>query len=327
MPNARIFYFTYDHNKPTGGQKHTYRHVDILNKHGFDAVALHMKDGFRLTWFDNDTRVAYASRVMTEFNVETDIVVLPEDLGLDMFKFPGRKVIFNKNLYYGFQAFNFTKVEYPYLSPDVIAVLAVSEHNQRHLQYAYPHLDVLRVYCEIKADVFRFASALTKKPQVATIRKGDGRLATIFHMLDSRSAAGLNRAREFEWVFLGELSERGVARVLAESPIFVFASIEEGLARMPLEAMASGCLTVGYGHGPLREVLPQGCQFACGEEIELVRFLETAMAAYPTAFDAFNTQINEGVGLASAFSLERSERSVVDAWERILGSQRGSLTQ
>lgn len=32
-PHVRIFYFCYSHDRPTGGQKQAYHHVDILNRH------------------------------------------------------------------------------------------------------------------------------------------------------------------------------------------------------------------------------------------------------------------------------------------------------
>ena len=57
MRHRRVFYHCYDDPKPTGGQKHTYQHVDVLNRCGFDAYIVHHTPGFRLTWFDNDTRV------------------------------------------------------------------------------------------------------------------------------------------------------------------------------------------------------------------------------------------------------------------------------
>jgi hypothetical protein len=49
----KIFYRAWSHNRPTGGQKQMYRHVDILNSAGFDAYIFHDNDGFRLTWFEN----------------------------------------------------------------------------------------------------------------------------------------------------------------------------------------------------------------------------------------------------------------------------------
>ena len=99
MSGARIFYYCYSHNEPLGGQKHTYRHVDILNAHGFEAYALHQKAGFRLTWFENRTRVIDEHGFHQIYDPERDYLALPEVLGARILDFPGRKVIFDKGLY------------------------------------------------------------------------------------------------------------------------------------------------------------------------------------------------------------------------------------
>src|SRR3954471_22628081 len=92
---GRIYYFCYDHNRPTGGQKHTYEHVDILQAAGMEAFAVHREPGLRLTWFENDTPVKPLPEVIADFQSVRDYWVLPEDLGPRITAFPGRKVIFN----------------------------------------------------------------------------------------------------------------------------------------------------------------------------------------------------------------------------------------
>ncbi len=112
--NPTIYYYCYDHNLPSGGQKHTYRHVDILNKNGFDAKVLHTAKNFRLTWFDNTTPVVSYQECVAKMNERRDFLVLPEDLGPRILDFPGRKVIFNKNIFHGFSAFGYEmRATYP----------------------------------------------------------------------------------------------------------------------------------------------------------------------------------------------------------------------
>src|SRR5579872_4204043 len=57
----RIYYLCPDIDRPCGGTKQLYRHVDILNKRGYSAFILHGQQGFRLTWFQNNTPVAHKS--------------------------------------------------------------------------------------------------------------------------------------------------------------------------------------------------------------------------------------------------------------------------
>ncbi len=54
MSAPRIFYWAYDLQRPTGGEKRSYHHVAILRRHGYDARVLHRSRDFRLGWFGND---------------------------------------------------------------------------------------------------------------------------------------------------------------------------------------------------------------------------------------------------------------------------------
>jgi hypothetical protein len=100
-------------------------------------------------------------------------------------------------------------------------------------------------------------------------------------MFQARARAGLNRGLDYEWIFIDGFTEEAVARLFHESPVLIFLSMEEGIPRMPLEAMRSGCLVAGRQAGPLKE-LPQFA-FHCepGESIPVVEFLERLVAAGP----------------------------------------------
>lgn len=58
-PSSRIFFLCPDDNSNIGGIKKIYQHVDILNRHGYAAYVVHTRNGFRCTWFDNNTPIAY----------------------------------------------------------------------------------------------------------------------------------------------------------------------------------------------------------------------------------------------------------------------------
>ena len=57
-----IYYRCPDKDYPVGGIRVIYRHVDLLNRNGFDAAVLHRLHPFRCTWFENETRVAHELR-------------------------------------------------------------------------------------------------------------------------------------------------------------------------------------------------------------------------------------------------------------------------
>lgn len=323
MSDPRIFYFCYDHDRATGGQKHTYQHVDILNKHGYEAYIFHRQKDFRLRWFENETRVLDQEQVKAMHDRQRDFIVLPEDLGERILIFPGKKVIFNKNLYCGFQVFGTQRPAVdPYLDQEVVCAFAVSNHNAQHLQFAYPHLRVIKVCAGIDGNVFRYNSLARKERRIACIPKGTARgfLLTLYHMLQARAELGLNRLKDYEWTFLEGHTEREVADLLHKSLVFIFTSAEEGLGRMPLEAMLSGCLVAGLESGPQKEYLPPEYRFEPGNMIEMVRYVENITNSFPENINEWEQLSEQGRRNALAYSLEEQERSVVSAWEQILST-------
>ncbi|MFN3326167.1 MAG: hypothetical protein ACK5AZ_21935 [Bryobacteraceae bacterium] len=242
--SARIFYYCYSHSKPTGGQKHTYQHVDILNAAGIEAYAFHEESNFRLKWFENDTRVVDRPTVERLWR-EGDWFVLPEDLGVRALEYPGPRIIFNKGLFNGFYAFGLqTPQRYPYLDEETRGAFVVSEHNGQHLRFAYPDLAIFRVFPSIDPLIFRPRTLKEKKPRIVYLRKSFRSTSVIHHTIVSRAHTNRNNLRNFEWQLLTDLSEREIAAALRDSLLALFFNLEEGLPRFPLEAMACGCLVL-----------------------------------------------------------------------------------
>jgi glycosyltransferase involved in cell wall biosynthesis len=327
MTKPNIFYFCYSNDEPRGGQKETYQHVDILNRNGYQAFVFHPADDFRLTWFENETKVINRLARRSIYDETRDYIVLPEDLGARIRSYPGKKVIFNKNLYYGFTTFRRGERYYPYHDPQVVCAFVVSEHNKLHLNYAYPGLDVIRVRPGIDLDLFSYVALKRKKKQVACILKSKGQLLTLYHTLRSRAEAGLNPLKEYEWVFINGQSEREVANTLRDSILFIFLSVEEGLPRMPLEAMSCGCLVAGFRSGALGECLPPNIDFEYGDIMGIADFIEEVAKSSPEKMDQWQASCEIGRDKASAYSLKEQEDSVLMAWESILLKEPGRRPQ
>ena len=318
----RIFYYCYDHNRPTGGQKDTYLHVDTLNDVGYEAFALHSNEGFRLRWFTNSTPVVSMTTFRQTFDPKSDYIVLPEDLGKEILLFPGRKVIFNKNLYYGFACFGYQlPTLYPYQSSEVVAVFAMSEHNIRHLRFAYPDVRIMRVFSRIDENLFSFAPLAGKQKTIVCVPKAPASLATLYHMLLSRARAGLNSLADWQWVFLKDHTELEVATILKSSPLLVFLSVEEGLPRTPLEAMYCGCIVVGYGAVPLKECLPHEVQFEHGDLAGIARFIESLAASFPHSIEPWDALVRIGSDYAARYSAQNCRNSVISAWSDLLAGE------
>jgi glycosyltransferase involved in cell wall biosynthesis len=316
--HPRIFYYCYRHNRPTGGQKHTYRHVDVLNKNGFEAYAFHPGDSFRLDWFANRTEVITGDEYNRILDPLRDYTVLPEDLGMQIRDFRGRKVIFNKNIFTGFQSLGRQlRRDYPYLDPNIVGAFCVSEHNRQILQFAFPSLRVRTVRIEVNPAIFYPVDLRFKKPQIACIDKNEPDLLSVMHVLHARSVVKLN-SNNFAWRFLVNESEQETAQILRDSLILVFLSTAEGMGRLPLEAMASGCILAAYDSGPLSTVAPSYSGFRCGDIKGIAAFLESIIAAYPGGVSQWEPQIREGLAVAATFSPEAQEVSILESWTEFL---------
>lgn len=320
MATPKIFYFCYDHQHPTGGQKRTYRHVDILNQRcGLEAYVLHMRDQFRLTWFPNATRVVGLRQAMTLYNPQDDYVVLPEDLGRKIAWFPGKKIIFNKGIYRGFHELGLCRPEQsPYLDQQVLCAFAISEHNRSYLQFAYPHLPVFKVETGIDSRIFSYRPLAEKTPAIACCPKGLGELLTIHHAITARGATGLNRAGTYRWVVLNEKSESEVAGNLADAMVFIFLGFEEGFARMPLEAMMCGCLTVGHQVGALKELPPFACDVPLGDPMAAVVRIERLLTELPERAAHWQAHADANRATSLTYSSSREETSVREAWDQVM---------
>jgi hypothetical protein len=319
-----IFYFAYDHQKPTGGQKSVYRHVDILNKNGISAYVIHSKENFRLTWFANTTRIAGPALFSSLYRATEDWIVLPEDLGKSIFTFPGKKVIVTQGPYLGFACFGLAAPKpYPYLHPDIKAVLVKSTHSLEYLTFAYPRQKFFRVYDGVDESRFPFVPARKKKKLIAAPKhKNQLDLMQVFHQIQSRTAQELNGLDGYEWVFIDDMPETEVAKTLGDALAFIFLSTIEGFGIMPLEAMLSGCVVAAYDVPPLTEYLSTGNSLLSprGDIAGIVRTIETAAEDFSQSPEKLSTMVCSARSSARQFSLAREEASVVDAWQSLIQS-------
>jgi glycosyltransferase involved in cell wall biosynthesis len=198
--------------------------------------------------------------------------------------------------------------------------MAVSEHNCRHLHFAYPYLPVCHVWEHIDPDVFHFRPLKQKKRQISYLPKSKLMLRTIHHTFQARARAGLTSGAGIPWIAIENRSEREAASLLEDSMAFVFTSIEEGLSRTCIEALLSGCVVLAYGHGPIPEYLPQNLCFKYGEAIEIVQAIERLM---DSDFLSFESDVCQGRQNALRYGPEQQRSSVCAAWEEIFSRARG----
>ncbi|MCX6954213.1 MAG: glycosyltransferase family 1 protein [Verrucomicrobia bacterium] len=314
---ARVLLACPDHAAPAGGVRQIYRLAATLRADlGLDAYVYHRRTGFTLDWFQTTAQVAYADATAPG---PRDLLVLPEVWGNAMQEHPGvRKIIFNQNAYYTFMNGYETVPSSAPLSPadhGVIGLLTVSDDSAELLTETFPRLPVARVRYEVDAELFAYTAE--KRPQVAFMpRKHPDEARQLLNTLALRGAlAG------FEVVAIDGVSEREAARLLRESLVFLSFGYPEGFSLPPAEAMATGCLTLGYhGMGAREFLLPEySWPIEVGHTLDYVRAVESVL----TQWRRDPAPLRARAAAASRFIHGRYSRSayvasVRDAWSRLL---------
>lgn len=232
-----------DWNKPAGGPRKQYRTVDVLNSAGIRSAVVHHKRGFRCDWFQNSTVVTPAADVVVS---AADIIVVPEIYGSSIRDLPKgvRQVIFNQNAYLTLDsiAANFASGTSPYIgNPDLAAVVTVSDNNAQLLRYAFPDLPVHRIRWSIDPEIYAPAPYWPGRRIAFMPRRRSRDSAQVLALLRLRGV--LNG---WEVVEIENRSESEAAELMRSCRIFLSFSEREGFGLPPLEAMACGCLIVGY---------------------------------------------------------------------------------
>jgi glycosyltransferase involved in cell wall biosynthesis len=313
-----IYFISPDQNYPTGGIKTLYRHVDFLNQNGFRAFVVHRKKKFRCTWFENQTAVIY----QRDFKPDaTDFVVIPEVYGprtAEIWRGP-KKVILNQNCYHTFHTYSMEGLDRttPYLDPEVLATLVVSEDSHRYLTYAFPGLKVVRIHISVDGELFHFRPLAEKKPQIAFMPWKHPEDATqVINLLKFRG-----QLDKFRILPIENKTEHEVAAILGESLLFLSFGYPEGCPAPPLEAMLSGCLVIGYhGIGGHEYFLPDlTWPIEINHIVDFAKTAEDVLQLWHTAPETLESRTAAARDLVlREYSREREKTEILDFWNTML---------
>ncbi|MHB1241076.1 MAG: glycosyltransferase family 4 protein [Gammaproteobacteria bacterium] len=325
MASPHIHVLCPDNDRPSGGIKILYRHVDVLTRNGFSASILHQQPGFRCTWFANSTPIRYLSDVRL---AQTDFLVIPEIYGPNIAALRdlpgigpgGRKVIFNQNAYYTFLGHSLDAVEHPAfampyeMGPEFVAMLVVSEDSRRYLEYAFPDAPVHRIRNAIDASLFAFREE--KVRQICFMpRKHPEDALQVLALLRLRGALDGVRVRAIE-----HMSEREVAEIMQESLIFLSFGYPEGCPLPPAEAMACGCLVVGYDGFGGREYFREEFSHPVpvGDIVSYATAVEQLLAAHARDPGTLRERARRASHyIQEHYSQVNEEHDIVGCWERL----------
>ncbi len=328
-----------------------YRYVDILNELGHEAYVLHHKRNFRASWFRNRTPIAYAkngwrltgpnslitrkiydltgfwpfprkiylSNGQSTTLMDTDYLLLPAILAESYFKceLNAKVVILNQNAYT--MTFKrpgvFPKGESSWFKKDIQGILTVSEDNQQYLSHAFPDLKVYLHRYSVNPDIFHFTRG--KKNVISFMpRKNSEHARQVINMLKT-----LGSVKEFEIIAIDKMLESQVGKILRDSLIFLSFGSLEGFGLPPAEAMACGCVVIGYDGIGGKEFFQKDFSYPIeiGDINSFVQTIEFMVQRYREEPDiVLNIGKKASQFISRKYSPEMEKKSVKESWENII---------
>lgn len=237
------WFITPDWNRPSGGIRKQYRSVDVLNASGIAAAIVHHSRGFRCDWFINQTHIVAAPDITVS---SSDVIVVPEIYGSSICDLPTgiRQVILNQNAYITLDSIlsGIPNSDAPYLAnPDLVAVAAVSAQNAKLLSYMFKGVLVHRIRWALDPAVYFPPQAQPGRRIAFMPRRRSKEAAHLLSLLRFRDAL-----KGWEIVEIAGCSEWDAAELMRSCRVFLSLGEREGLGLPPLEAIACGCLVVGF---------------------------------------------------------------------------------
>lgn len=260
-----------------GGVQRIYDIAATLNRTGIDSVVVHPKGQGKPTWFDRDEGLETLSTMRVKLG-KADALVVPEKYAwaLRNQAMGIARVIFCQGAYLMFEGGSLPPVARgtPYTDPNVAMIITVSEDNLRYVQYAFPRVPSARIRLGIDPDMFR---PLDKRNQIAFMpRRGESVAKQVLGI-----AAAHGSLEGWHILPLDGLSHKAVGQALGESRIFLSLPHAggEGFLLPAAEAMAAGCLVIGYSGRGGAEYFDSAHSFEIpgGDVVRFAQRLEEAL--------------------------------------------------
>lgn len=307
----RIVYVSWPAAEIAGGVKAIYQHVSLLAAAGWDA-AVATPDAQAPWWFESDARTIGIERV-----VDDDVLVFPENNFELLQRYAGsghRKLVFCQNPYYVWSGVG---NEASYEAFGIEQVLCVSQTTLHFMRRRMPGMKL--GYAPFYIDHELFKPAAQRAFQVACVpRKRPVELMAVrdlFRALHPKFA-------HVRWAVIEQATEAQVARAMGESAIFLALGRLEAHGMTALEAMASGCLAVGFHGSPGGSDSAHAANglWAPDDDVEAcVQQLARACEMATERGLAYEAMVARGQQTADAYRREETARLVTEFWARVAG--------
>jgi glycosyltransferase involved in cell wall biosynthesis len=309
---GRILYLLPDVPSPKGGVRASYRHVEMLVRHGFDAYVCHTDPDYAPPWFP-----AHVPRLGSpdQLSVARDDCVVFAETNPSMALVKNtrcRKFVFCQNHFYVFQSLGDARswreygVERVFCSSHVIA-----DFLARYLDWP----DAAVIPYAIDGRLYRRAE---RRLRILSMpRKLRAELDFVRDVL-RRMKGG---SYDITWRRINGKDEETTARAFCECAIFASGSHLEGFGLPPLEAMAAGTIVVGFlGDGGREYARPDNGYWV--DDMDLVGFADR-LAHVIDLFRANDPEIERvrrnGLATAAAYPMRRVEERLIAFWSDVLG--------
>ena len=291
-------------HKPVGGVKVMYQHCLLLNDVGYQVYTL-LLGRYHGNFFGYDIETKHVDETGYTFN-DNDILVFPEYLPYLSAQFKGgKKIIFVQgapynNLSEQDQHKSYTELGYDevwYCSKYLGTLLRKGDFSEQGYISNFIDLDVFR-------------SAADKRIK--------GRLLVMPRKRPDVIRAILNYIKPFnvDVFFADGLSEAELVLEYQKSDVFLTTGYPEGFGLPPLEAMACGCIVVGFTGGG-------GAEFMINEKTALVADDgDSYFAAIQVLRALSDTSVQEslrqqGMDTANTYGWQKTSTSLVNFFNRL----------
>ena len=294
----------------SGGIKTAYRHAELLSDMGFDAC-VYQPEG-PPSWFE--TR----AKLLTSW-VQPDkdaVLVFPEAINgplveLVKTRTQARKVLFCPAQYYAL--FNAIPPE-SYRDLGFVRVACQSEIAKGFLERVLGFADVTVLPCFVDTELFYPRG---NAMQIALIPKKLPREAAAIHAVFRLKYPEL---KSIPWAVIENKPEREIAEVFGRSAVVLSLPFLESFGLVPLEAMASGAIVVGFhGYGGQEYATPEnGYWFAPDHIEEVADTIARAAHALNARDHAILKMKDQGFATAARYNRDRARTALRTFYGSIL---------
>jgi glycosyltransferase involved in cell wall biosynthesis len=293
-----VFLNPFARTEISGGIKTAHRHAELLAEMGFDAY-VYQPEGAP-SWFE--TR----AKLLTSWIQpgKDDVLVFPEAINgplVDLAKgrTQAKKVLFCQAQYYAL--FNAIPPE-GYRDLGFVRVACQSDIAKGFLERVLHFYDVAVLPCFVDRELFRPRG---NAMQIAVIPKKLPREAAAINAVFRLKYPELT---SIPWMVIENKSERDIAEIFGRSAVVLSLPFLESFGLVPLEAMASGAIVVGFhGYGGQEYATQENGFWFAPDHIEEVADALCRVVQGLNVRDAAMLKMKErGLATAARYSKDRA---------------------